>query len=106
MFVIGLLTMIASIATIRYYYSLLLPEVELIVGGIVTFAIAFFSIRILRDKESGITFKRDRFSSDNTMLYAQALIVNSQTNFGHTSETSPMPFGGGGFSGGGAGETF
>lgn len=104
---VGLLSLSYSFFTIRYYYSLLPPETALVLAGIVLFAISFFAIKKLQHKETGITFKPDRDSNSNLMLNAQALIINSQISAKpHMSPASKMPFGGGGFSAGGAGESF
>ncbi len=43
-----------SIYTIRFYYAVLPIEVALTLGGLVLFAIAYFSIKKLKDKESGL----------------------------------------------------
>ncbi|MCC9020284.1 hypothetical protein [Flavobacterium lipolyticum] len=97
-----------SIYTIRFYYSVLPIEIALTIGGIVLFAIAYFSIKKLKDKESGLTFKPDRLNSSNPFLNMETLIVASA--FGVKPEAkpedSPMDFGGGGFSGGGSEGTF
>ncbi|OXA75533.1 hypothetical protein SAMN05444397_101658 [Flavobacterium aquidurense] len=93
-----------SIYTIRFYYSVLPIEVALTLGGLVLFAIAYFSIKKLKEKESGLTFKPDRINNSNAILNAEALIVASA--FGMKPavkpQDSPMEFGGGGFSGGGS----
>jgi len=104
---IGLLTLGYSFFTIRYYYSLMPPEMALVLAGLLLFAISFFAIKKLQHKETGITFQPDRDSNSNLMLNAQALIINSQISTkAHVAPESKMPFGGGGFSGGGAGESF
>jgi len=93
-----------SIYTIRYYHSVLPIEIGLTLSGIVLFAIAYFSIRKLKENEIGLTFKPDRINHSDSILNAQALIVAS--TFGMKPEVkpeaSPMEFGGGGFSGGGS----
>ena len=104
--IVGLLAFAFSIFTIRYYYSLMPIETALILGGIVLFGIACFGIFKLKHKESGLTFKPDRNTDKNSLMYAQAIIINSQLNLHHTQTDDPMAFGGGGFSGGGAGESF
>ncbi|MBF4515412.1 hypothetical protein IRZ71_03625 [Flavobacterium sp. ANB] len=96
-----------SIFTIRFYYSVLPVEIALTVGGLVLFAVAYFSIRKLKDNEVGLTFKPDRINTSNSLLNAEALIVAS--TFGMKPEVktdSPMEFGGGGFSGGGSEGSF
>lgn len=93
-----------SIFTIRFYYSVLPIEIALTLGGLVLFAIAYFSIKRLKEKESGLTFKPDRINNSDAFLNAETLIVAS--TFGMKPsvkpENSPMEFGGGGFSGGGS----
>jgi len=105
---ISFLAIVFSIYTIRFYYSVLPIEVALTFGGLVLFAIAYFSIKNLKEKESGLTFKPDRINNSNNLLNAEALIVASA--FGMKPqvkpESSPMEFGGGGFSGGGSDGSF
>jgi hypothetical protein len=83
-------------------------QIALTLGGLILFGIAFFFIRKLKTKESGLTFKPDKISNSNTFLNAEALIIAS--TFGMKPEVkapdSPMEFGDGGFSGGGSGGTF
>ncbi|WP_427873235.1 hypothetical protein [Flavobacterium sp. MMS24-S5] len=96
-----------SIYTIRFYHSVLPIEVAFTLGGVVLFAIAYFSIRKLKEKESGLTFKPDRINHSDSLLNAEALVVAS--TFGMKPEVktaSPMEFGGGGFSGGGSDGSF
>lgn len=96
-----------SIYTVRFYHSVLPIEVALTLGGVVLFAIAYFSIRKLKEKESGLTFKPDRINHSDSLLNAEALVVAS--TFGMKPEVktdSPMEFGGGGFSGGGSDGSF
>ncbi|WDF61465.1 MULTISPECIES: hypothetical protein [Flavobacterium] len=96
-----------TIFTIRFYYSVLPIEAALTLGGLVMFTIAFFSIQKLKNKESGLTFKPDRINHSNAILNAQTLIVASTLGMKPGIKTeSPMDFGGGGFSGGGSGESF
>lgn len=101
---ISFLAIAFSIYTIRFYYSVLPIEVALTFGGIILFGIAYFSIKNLKEKESGLTFRPDRINHSDALLNAEALIVASA--FGMKPEvkpgTSPMEFGGGGFSGGGS----
>ena len=105
---ISFLAIAFSIYTIRFYYSVLPIEVALTLGGVVLFIIAYFSIKKLKEKESGLTFKPDRINNSNALLNAQALIVAS--TFGMKPEvkpeSSPMEFGGGGYSGGGSEGSF
>jgi hypothetical protein len=104
---VGFLAFGFSIYSFRVYHHVLPPEIALTLGGLVLFAIAYFGIKKLKNKESGVTFLPNRFSTDNSLLNIEVLASASQ--FGVKTETinpSPMEFGGGGFSGGGAGESF
>lgn len=103
---IGILTFAYSIFTIRYYHQLLPIEVALVIGGIVLFIVAYLSMKRLQFLETGLTFKPDRGSDSSLLKNAQALIVSTQTSSTPVSNQGDMPFGGGGFSGGGAGSIF
>lgn len=104
--IVGLLAFAFSVYTIRHYYSVMPIETALILGGIFLFAVAYFGIVKLRHKERGLTFEPDRHTDKNALLHAQALIINSQLQQHPMPTEDPMGFGGGGFSGGGAGETY
>jgi hypothetical protein len=97
-----------SIYAIRFYYSVLPVEIALTLGGILLFAIAYFSIKALKEKETGLTFRPDRINHSENLLNTEALLIASA--FGMKPEAksseSPMEFGGGGFSGGGSGGSF
>lgn len=105
---ISFLAIAFSIYTVRFYYAVLPIEVALTLGGLVLFAVAYFSIKRLKEKESGLTFKPDRINHSDAILNAEALVVAS--TFGMKPEVkpqaSPMEFGGGGFSGGGSDGSF
>jgi hypothetical protein len=104
---IGLLSLGYSFFTIRYYYSLMPPETALVLAGLVLFAISFFAIKKLQHKTTGVTFQPDRDANTNLILNAQALIINSQISTKPVMPAeSKMPYGGGGFSGGGGSESF
>lgn len=104
---IGFLTLGFSFYTIDYYFLEVPIEIYLTSGGLLLFAIAYFSIRKLKDKTKGITFQSDRFINSSDFLHTEALILTSQ--FGLKPEAtidSPMECGGGGFSGGGSSGEF
>lgn len=105
---ISFLAIAFSIYTIRFYHSVLPIEVALTLGGIVLFAIAYFSIRKLKEQESGLTFKADRINNSTAFLNAEAVIVASAFGMkpGVKPADSPMEFGGGGYSGGGSEGSF
>lgn len=104
---IGFLSLGFSFYTIRYYHPIVPIEIALTLGGILLFAIAYFSIKKWKDKTTGITFQPDRFINSSDFINTEALILTSQ--FGLKPETvieSPMEYGGGDFSGGGSGGSF
>lgn len=103
---IGLLALGYSFFTIRFYYSLMPIETALVLAGVLLFVLSFFSIKKLQHKTNGITFQPDRDANSNIILNAQALIINSQITTKPAMHQGKMPFGGGGFSGGGASESF
>lgn len=107
MLYIGFLTLCFSFFTIRYYYNLLPIEVALILAGVILFAITYWSIKILKNKETGLTFKADLGNQDNELSDAELLITNAQieVNPVHPIDQK-MTFGGGGFSGGGSDGSF
>jgi hypothetical protein len=106
MLIIGFLTFGFSIFTIRYYYQLLPIEVALLLGGALLFTVAYFAIRKIKDRETGVTFKPARGSETDLLTNFEALVVNAQVDLKPMETNSKMPFGGGGFSGGGSGESF
>jgi hypothetical protein len=103
---VGLFTLGYSIFTIRWYYSLMPIEYAMLLGGIVLFALSFFAIRFLKNKTEGITFLPDRDNNNKLLQSAQVLIVSTQMQSQTPVANDAMKFGGGGFSGGGAGEGF
>lgn len=105
---IGFLALCFAFFTIRMYHHVLPPEVALTIGGLVVFAFTYFSIKKTKHKETGITFKADRFTNPNAFANLQTLVVASQFGLKPEAkvEESPMKFGGGGFSGGGSGGEF
>lgn len=102
---VGLFTFGFSIFTIRYYYHVIPTEWALLSGGLCLLVFSLFAVRKLKGKESGLTFEKDRMHESNALSVAQAVIVNSNA-IQNIPSKGPMEFGGGGFSGGGAGESF
>ena len=107
MLYIGGLTFVLSIATFRYYHSVMPVEWALILAGALIFGAVYFIIQRIKDKATGITFQPDHTTNTTMLTTVEALIVNSQDmHHAQATQDSDMPFGGGGFSGGGAGESF
>ncbi len=104
---IGMATFAFGLYSIFYYYIFLPADMALILGGILLFGFSVITIRKLKGNETGITFEKDRHANSESLAYAQAIIVNSHAGISAAqAPESPMTFGGGGFSGGGAGESF
>lgn len=104
---LGLFALGYSFFTIRFYYQLLPLEIAFIVAGVLLFGFSYWAIRKWKDKTTGITFQPDRSADSHFLLNAQALIVTSQIPAkGMPVSEDKMPFGGGGFSGGGAGGNY
>lgn len=79
----------------------------MIISGIALFVFSYLVIKKIQNKTIGITFQPDRGSSNTLMINAQAILVSAILPSQIPEEPkSKMPFGEGGFSGGGAGETF
>ncbi len=107
MLYIGGLTFALSIATFRYYHSVLPAEWALLLSGLGIFAFVYFVIQKIKTNKTGITFQHDHTNDTAMLNNIEALIVNSQDiKHAEEAEQSKMPFGGGGFSGGGAGGSF
>lgn len=102
----GLITLVLGFSSIRYYYSILPLEYVMVIGGVLLFGLAYFSIQKLKNKTEGVTFQPDRDTSNSFLLNAQVLMTVANATTPPPANSSPMDFGGGGFSGGGAGETF
>lgn len=107
MLYIGALTFVLSVATFRYYHSIMPAEWALILAGGIIFGAVYFVIQKIKHQPTGITFLPDHTRNAAMLNTFEVLIVNSQ-NMHHAPATqdSDMPFGGGGFSGGGASEGF
>ncbi len=106
LFIVGILTLVASYFTLRYYYMFINLETELLFFGVLIFISSYLVLKRLKNNLQGFTFLPDRLSNTNS---EQLEVLASIAQFGRNAtatESSPMEFGGGGFSGGGAGESF
>jgi hypothetical protein len=105
---IGFLALFFSFFTFKMYHHVLPPEVTVTIGGLVLFAFTCFAIKKTKHNETGITFKADRFTDSDAYLNLQTLVVASQLGIKPETkiEESPIKFGGGDYSGGGASGSF
>lgn len=103
----GIFTLGIGILSILHYYPILPFESIIIISGIILFISSYVLIKKIQFKTTGITFQPDRGSSNAIMINAQAILVSAILPSHVPKEPkSKMPFGGGGFSGGGSGDSF
>ena len=96
-----------SIMSIRYYYSFLAPEYALVLAGILLFLIAYFVILKTKNNTKGFTFLPDKNISPMAFeVFKNVLLLNQIKTQTTVKQESTMEFGGGGFSGGGSGESY
>jgi hypothetical protein len=99
--IIGLLAVVFSIFTYRFYFSVLPIEWALTLGGILLIFGAILIIRYLRKPKFGISDEptnEKSFGNISTLITAQIL--------GKSPEPKGINFGGGDFGGGGAGNEY
>ncbi|HLK30672.1 MAG TPA: hypothetical protein VKT28_18995 [Puia sp.] len=103
----GLILIAAVVFTVRYYYHVLPAETAMIIGGIITIAIAYALKKYLNEPKSGFTDEQNTEHSF-TAKQLEALLI-AQT-LGHakieTTDGNATEFGGGSGGGGGAGGEF
>ena len=97
----GIMLLIVAVLTIRYYYAMLPPEVDMLIGGIVTIGISYTLILYLRTAKHRFTFENTR-PNKKAMLNAEALIIAQVFGKPHTQQQS-FEYGGGSSGGAGAG---
>ena len=96
-----------AFATFRYYHAVLSIEYACLLGGSILFVLVYISIQKLKDKSSGLTFKEDVQLQPVAFDLVKTILINANANIAvPTKPESPMPFGGGGFSGGGSGDNY
>lgn len=102
----GLATLAFGFYSIRHYYYFFPIEYVMVICGILLFGLAYLIIQQLKNKTEGVTFQADRDSDNSLLLNAQAVLSLANATTPPPTQSNPMEFGGGGFSGGGAGEKF
>ncbi|MEO8087461.1 MAG: hypothetical protein ABI763_11605 [Bacteroidota bacterium] len=101
----GILLVAAGIMSIRYYYSILAPEIALTVAGIFLIAVAWLGISYLKIPRNGITSVEDD-DSRNEAFEAIGSVLVSRAAGGTIHSKEDNPFGGGSSGGGGAGSAY
>ena len=102
----GFATLAFGFYSIRHYYYFFPIEYVMVISGILLFGLAYLIIQQLKNKTEGVTFQPDRDSDDSLLFNTQAILSLANATTSAPTQTNPMDFGGGGFSGGGAGEKF
>lgn len=100
---LGLLTLAFSIYTLRYYRTLLPPEVAATIGGLLLLAGALAALRYLRTPHYGLTAAADEAATPQFNL--ESLVV-AQTAHAPAAPEAGFQFGGGQSGGGGAEGSF
>jgi hypothetical protein len=102
----GLFLIIPTIATVRYYYSVIPAEIACMIGGLALIAVSYLTIRYLQQQERAYTFEADPEEDVSDM---ETLLILQQFGKPH-AQPAPTPgetqFGDGTFGGGGSGGGF
>jgi hypothetical protein len=102
---IGLVLIVLSILTIRYYHTIAPIEITLTISGILVVGLAYFSIRFLKSKETAFTFLADPEISGNSNTEA-LILAQTFAKTGAVPDDANVRFGGGNLGGGGASGSF
>jgi hypothetical protein len=100
----GLFLLLPTVATVRYYYSVMPVELACMIGGLILIVVSYMAIRHLQKTESAYTFEPD---PEEDFSDAEVLVLLQQ--FGKTDSgpaTTETQMGGGEFGGGGSGGGF
>jgi hypothetical protein len=101
---IGLLAIAAAVATFRYYFHVMPMEIAAIMAGALLLAMAYFSIKYLKENKTPFTYEED---GDKPFYHqAESLIIAQSFGNQQVTEGEKPVFGGGDFGGGGAGNEF
>ncbi|MFN0013397.1 MAG: hypothetical protein ACKVU2_02515 [Saprospiraceae bacterium] len=98
---VGLGCVAVAVFTFRYYFHVMPLAWAAVIGGVILFATAYFSIRHLKKRSSAYTYEAD---TDKTLLQEieQQLIAQNLTGQTPTPSDEQASLGGGQFGGGGA----
>ncbi len=98
---LGVVALVLSVSTFRYYYSIASPEVVLTLGGVAVLSVTAWLFNILKVKRG--VFTRDKLLSKQWISPEASAFAISQTMGGNVQKTDETFKGGGGsFGGGGA----
>lgn len=100
---LGLMALVCSILTVRYYHAVLPVEWGLLLGGIATTLVAYGFIQQLKVPKYGFSAAPDTNENDTFRLET---VLLSHVTKGIQSADHGVKLGGGDFGGGGAGEKY
>ncbi len=102
---IGLLAIVAGVATFRYYFHIMPMEIAAIIGGVILLSIAYLSIRYLKNNKTPFTY--DEEAGDKPFYHQAESLIIAQTLGNQQAQEGEKPLlGGGDFGGGGGGASF
>jgi len=96
----GLLTLAFSLYTLRFYRSVLPPEIAATLGGAFLVGLTFWAFRYLRTPRYGLTAAAP--DDDQQQLFNIESLIVAQTAHAPTPQAPSFEFGGGSSGGGGA----
>lgn len=101
----GLFLLLPTVATVRYYYSVMPVEFACLIAGLLLIILCYLSIRHLRQTESNYTFEPD---PEDHFSDAEILLLLQQFGKPHDSPNTPeeSKYGGGNFGGAGSEGSF
>ncbi len=99
----GLGLIAATILTVKYYYTILPIEIEMLTAGIILIAVGYALIKYLKAPKYGFT-SDDLYASKKEILNTEALIIAETFNKQPNIETHRLYEGGSGGGGGATGD--
>lgn len=97
----GIVLMILSVLTVRYYHTVMPAEIAMIIFGSLIVAITYALIKYLSTPKKGFTFENTGHK-EKMMIDAEALIIAQVFGKKHIPQNNAVQFGGGSSGGGGA----
>lgn len=98
----GMLLLVATVFTIRYYYSVAPVEVVMTAGGIILIVAAYFIIKYLRTPKFGVTDQEPEYEGHQDALQLEAIAIAETFQKNTPPADGGFRFGGGSSGGGGA----
>lgn len=97
----GIVLMVLSVLTVRYYHIIMQAEIAMIVFGILIIIVSYLLIKYLSAPKKGFTFENTGHK-EKMLVDTEALIIAQVFGKKTTVQTDHVQFGGGSSGGGGA----